>query len=232
MKKPLVGFTTFCVLGFDDCSILDCGEDDEEKFTIVGSWVVDYAYLPCSSVHKCDSDGTYTVYSDYAMTNIYYRGTWRLSGTTKLRLGYVRSIMSVVDANKFELNGYTYYRKGHKFGGNAFAGSASSLTVGSTHKGDLIDLIPKLFAIFVEDGATYEIFWEDGVNKATDSFYTATIEISVYEGDKTTAYFEKEDNGYSSPKRIRANGTIMYILVSPRTVSNRLGTYSLTVTKQ
>jgi len=173
---------------------------------------------------------SFAVYSDDVMAKENKKRN-RFRFLNRFKEHNTQTTLSIISTNEVIFNGYPYYRKGHEPIKKALFGSASTLDVGKTYERELVDIDAQLFFVSVEDGVHYKISWDDLYND--NSSYTADIQVSAYGSGKTTAYFEKACNGYSSPKRIIAAGDILCIVVHPYDFdTNYIGTYSLAVTKQ
>ncbi|ADK81303.1 lipocalin family protein [Sediminispirochaeta smaragdinae] len=216
------------------------GTEPDGHNDLIGTWVPSFYSIPDTEVHQYKADGTFTYYSDYAMQKIYREGTWTWnSDHTVLTIVFTRyangsqdSQVKFLSGNKIQYGAEYLYRKGSEPCGNVLSGSATTLAVDTAYTGEFTDLSAKLFCVTVEDGASYEISWDDS-DEGSGS-YTGDISVSAYKADKASKYFAEEDRGYSVPQSLSANGTVMYIVVVPYLefyFSDSLGTYSLTVTK-
>jgi len=237
MKKLWSLFMLLLAVSLVSCSMFGNDGDDDDKdapFTIIGCWVRESAFFADTIVYEFASDGTFTLYQNYAMTTVAISDGWSLSGDSlTLTHSPSSSQITVASANEFSWDGVTYYRKGFEPDGNGAAavlgGPATSLTLGTAYEGEFTEENDiGAFSVAVEDGASYKISWDDSYEGSGS--YTADIKVSAYKADKETVYFAGADNGYTSPKTVTADGTTIYIITRPIALGLS-GTYSLKVTK-
>ncbi|ADK81105.1 hypothetical protein [Sediminispirochaeta smaragdinae] len=235
MKKIWIIPVLLLSIGLAGCSMFgNDGDDDDDSF-IVGYWVQESFSLPDTDVYEFASGGTCAVYADYAMRTVDLETNWSLSGDTLTIMGITGTITKVSE-NEFQWNTElgshaVYYRKGYEPGGFALDGPFTELTLGTAYEGEFTEETDfDVFTVAVEDGASYEIFWEDKYDHGASS-YSGAIVVSAYEADKSTDYFTGESTGYPMPMAVTASGTTIYI-ITRRPVSLKLsGTYSLKVRK-
>ncbi len=84
----------------------------------------------------------------------------------------------------------------------------------------------KVYCFSTIPGKSYMIYWDDSYQGS--STYSCDIKVSAYRLNFSTAYFSSIDSGYTTPKTITAQETMVYIKVEGYS-SNSTGSYALKV---
>lgn len=106
-------------------------------------------------------------------------------------------------------------------------GAATNLKLGDWTPGKIsIQGEVKCFYFNATPGSTYAIAWDDSYQGS--GAYYCNVKVSAYRQDLTTAYFSNIDSGYSTPRIITAQESLVYIkVVGLYTTST--GTFALKV---
>jgi hypothetical protein len=122
MKKFWILPVLLLSMGLAGCNMFgnDGDDEDTEAYPIAGSWVNDSPATYSSDVVEFTSNGTYTIYSNYAMETVDSTGTWSLSNGILTIDGTETGSITAVSENEFTWNADTYYRKGYEPGGNSY----------------------------------------------------------------------------------------------------------------
>lgn len=184
---------------------LSCGDDDTPVTVddLLGNWVATDQPHPGTTVTRFNADGTWTDYSNYAMTMVSGTGGWALDGSTLTQSNTFLSLemtISKVDENHLRWSFFGFdnhlYRVGSVPLGQG-TNTATQRTTGVTYVSNFLPSGQTKWFYFNADAlASYSVYIDDKDNSG--SGYSGDVKITVVGEDMVTLYGTQRDNNLDS----------------------------------
>lgn len=192
--------------------MLACGEDNAGTETqipdispyIFGNWIYDSDPNPVSDVITLSSNGNFTKFSNYAMTQINTNGTWTVQGATlQLSDGNSYNVVTVYNTNHILFNGIELYRKETVIFTN---GSVNAVLIPynlPSYTNCILTAGEKKWFYFDASNGDYYITCDDVTH--TGSTYTADIKLTVFRENMTTIDLDEVDRDFTGSGYVNIN---------------------------
>ncbi|MEJ2664597.1 MAG: hypothetical protein P8107_11240, partial [Spirochaetia bacterium] len=194
-------------------------------------WIEKNAYGPHSNVTRFFSNGTYAGYNDYAETQQFFGGIWKLEGDI-LEADSIPFEITKINNNHYSLAGLgtelQYYRKGYEPDGCIFSNPITVLSAGNWSEGSIDSKEEvNIYAFTATNEGNHTI---EGDDADGSGFYGGDVIVTVYASDQQTLIFEEEDFGYDMDALplYLPNDAIIYIIVE-QTFTTSSGSYAIRV---
>lgn len=203
---------------------LACGDDDTTSFSAAdlhGSWVYTDSPHPGTPVTTYNADGTWTKYSNYAMTMVSDNGGWAFSNSVLIESNsiYTADIdLAMINADRLQwVLGYMYRRGSVPMG--AGAATATAITPGPVYSSNYQPQgETKWFSFEASASALYSVFIDDATSSTPG--YDGDVKVTIVAADMTTLYSIQLDRDLvNNPVNIApAENGYIYIIVEEASI--------------